>query len=155
MMSKAARAKLVALDIVTVVIDNITESLTHTEHPGEVSGLLVQLTEARDACFKLIAPTGRLELEPGDHTKYKTAVEDAHAIIKTTWPKTCPAEALITVAVDQIERVRDHMKKNRQWNHLIDIQWAIYLAYDPELVCDHCNEGETVSTAILNRLRCL
>ena len=152
-MSRAARVKLITLDIVTAVIDNVSESTWQLETPKGVQRHLNKLDKAREACFLLIAPTGRLELEPKDYENYKKSLGTAHAIIKETWPSTCPAEALIMVGLDMIERVRDHLKKNKQWNNLIDLYFDLYKMYDPELEGDHIDEGEAVSTRILEMLR--
>lgn len=152
-MSRAAKIKLITLDIVTAVIDNVSESIEQSGTPENVKDVLEKLKEARECCFRLIAPTGRLELEPKDYESYKAGLGAAYAIIKETWKSTCPAEALIMVGLDMIERVRDHMKKNRQWNNLIDVYFDLYKLYDPELKGDHIDEGEAVSTRILEMLR--
>ena len=57
------------------------------------------------------------------------------------------------VGLDMIERVRNHLKKNKQWNNLIDLYFDLYKMYDPELEGDHIDEGEGVSKRILEMLR--
>lgn len=153
MLSKATLTKLIALDVAESVMEGVRESIeVGCKLSQQLDPLLVGIQEAKDACFKLIAPSGKLELNAKEYERYKNTLIKAREFMQEQWHDSYPAEAAIILAMDIIEQVRSHMRKNKQWIKLIDLYYELYQLYDTDLHIRHMDDAEKVSRKILNAI---
>ena len=153
-LSKSVLIRLITLDIAESVTDSIESSAPEGQVPTALAVHVAAAKKAKRNCFKdLVFGKERLELDPKEYERYKNALLKVRAIVKEQWPGECPAEALVILAMDMTEQVRDKIKKNKRWIALIDAQFNIYQFYDPELEIEHMDEAESVSKRILKILR--